>query len=86
MLERCWSRNDPGGLRPEWAAKIRRQLSALDAASRPAELDQPGWGFHALRADMASRYALTVSRNRRPTFAWDGEEAVDLDLEDYHGG
>jgi|GEM_PF-5392725 len=28
---------------------------------------------------------MTVSRNWRLTFGWDGEEAVDLDLEDYHG-
>jgi proteic killer suppression protein len=29
---------------------------------------------------------LIVSRNWRLTFGWDGQDAVELDLEDYHGG
>ncbi len=28
---------------------------------------------------------VTVARNWRITFAFDGEDAVDVDLEDYHG-
>jgi proteic killer suppression protein len=44
-----------------------------------------GVGFHALRGDLKGRYAMTLSRNWRLTFGWDGEEAVDVDLEDYHG-
>jgi len=28
---------------------------------------------------------MTVSRNWRLTFGWDGEDAIELDLEDYHG-
>jgi proteic killer suppression protein len=44
-----------------------------------------GAGFHALRGDQKGRYAMTVSRNWRPTFGWDGEDAIDIDLEDYHG-
>jgi proteic killer suppression protein len=34
---------------------------------------------------LKGRYAMTVSRNWRLTFAWDGEDAVHVDLEDYHG-
>ena len=33
----------------------------------------------------AGRYAVTVSRNWRITFAWAGDNATDVDLEDYHG-
>jgi plasmid maintenance system killer protein len=29
--------------------------------------------------------AVTVSRNWRITFSFDGEDAVEIDLEDYHG-
>jgi proteic killer suppression protein len=48
-------------------------------------MNAPGLGFHALTGDQKGRYAVTVSRNWRLTFAWDGDGAVDLDLEDYHG-
>jgi proteic killer suppression protein len=44
-----------------------------------------GFGFHALKGDQAGRFAVTVSRNWRITFAFDGEDAVEVDLEDYHG-
>ena len=42
-------------------------------------------GFHALRGDLKGRYAMIVSRNWRLTFGWDGEDAIEVDLEDYHG-
>jgi len=44
-----------------------------------------GAGFHALRGDFKGRYAMAVSRNWRLTFGWDGEDAIEVDLEDYHG-
>lgn len=81
-LKRLWTRNDTSGIRPEWLAKV---LNRLDVASRPGDLDTPGSGFHALTGDMAGRYALSVSRNWRLTFTFDGQDAAELDLEDYHG-
>ena len=33
---------------------------------------------------MAGRFAITVSRNWRLTFGFDGDDAVQVDLEDYH--
>lgn len=84
-LRRLWVRNDSSGIAPEWLPKVKRQLFALEAAHRPAELDRPGFGFHALKGDLGGRFALTVSRNWRLTFGWDGQDAVDIDLEDYHG-
>lgn len=33
---------------------------------------------------MAGRYAVDATGNWRVTFAWDGADAVDVDLEDYH--
>lgn len=84
-LKRFWERDDASGIRPDWVSRIGRQLDALDIATNPEELNVPGYGFHALKADLAGRYAITVSRNWRITFAFDGEDAVDVDLEDYHG-
>ena len=84
-LQRFWTRSDASGLRPDWVSKVDRLLRALDAAKLPKDLAIPGTGFHALRGDLRDRYAMTVSRNWRMTFGWDGEDAVDIDLEDYHG-
>jgi proteic killer suppression protein len=84
-LHRFWTRSDASGLRPDWVSKVNRLLRQLDAAKQPKDLAIPGTGYHALRGDLKARYAMTVSRNWRMTFDWDGEDAVDIDLEDYHG-
>ena len=84
-LRRFWVRADASKLRPDWVAKTTRLLSALDQATRPEDMNLPGSGFHALTGDMAGRYACTVSRNWRLTFGFKGGDAVEVDLEDYHG-
>ena len=84
-LKRFWTKSDASGLRPEWARKVERQLALLDQAGRPRDMDIVTLGFHALTGDHAGRYAVTVSRNWRLTFAFEGQDAVDVDLEDYHG-
>jgi proteic killer suppression protein len=63
--------------------KVRRQLTALDAAAKPEDMNLPGWRFHGLEGD-PKRYAVDVSGNYRLTWGWDDPDAVDVDLEDYH--
>ena len=64
--------------------RIERMLDRLDAASRPGDINVPGWQFHPLRGDREGTFAVSVTGNLRVTFAFDGEDAVDVDLEDYH--
>jgi proteic killer suppression protein len=85
VLKRYWTRSDASGLRPDSVRRLGRQLDALDAATRPDDMNVIGFGFHALTGDKAGRYAVTVSRNWRLTFAFAGDDAVEVDLEDYHG-
>lgn len=84
-LERFWTRGDASRLRPDWIPKLGRMLDALDLARSPDDMAVFGAGFHALRGDLKGRYAMTVSRNWRLTFGWQGEDAIEVDLEDYHG-
>jgi len=37
-----------------------------------------------IKGDQAGSYSGRVSRNWRITFRWDGNDAIDVDLEDYH--
>ena len=76
-LRRLWVRNDPRGIRPDWVRKVRSFLIRLDSAQRPEDLDTPGSGFHALTGDLTRRYW-------RLTFAFEEQDAEDLNLEDYH--
>lgn len=72
-------------MRPDWRNKIRIVLSRLDVARMPGDMHLPGLRFHALTGNLKGRFSVSVSPNWRITFAWDGEDAVDVDLEDYHG-
>lgn len=47
-------------------------------------MNVPGFRFHQLKGERKDSYAVSVSGNWRITFKFDGENAVDVDLEDYH--
>lgn len=59
-------------------------LVVLNAARAPEDLNLPGYRFHALKGEAKGRYAVDASGNWRITFGFDGEDAIDVDLEDYH--
>ena len=44
----------------------------------------PGYKFHRLSGKRKGSHAVTVTGNWRITFRFDGENAVEADLEDYH--
>lgn len=64
--------------------RVVRILSALDAATLPQQMDIPGLRFHALKGDQKGRFAVNASGNWRVTFGWSGDDAIEVDLEDYH--
>lgn len=84
-LSRYWLKGDASRIRPDWVRRVRLILSQLDATRSPTEMDLPGLYFHALTGDRAGRFSVLVSRNWRITFAFEGENAIDIDMEDYHG-
>jgi toxin HigB-1 len=84
-LKRFWQKNDAAGIRPDWVNRVRLVLSLLDKAARPEDANVPGLNFHALTGGQTGRFSLLVSRNWRITFAWQDIDAIDVDLEDYHG-
>jgi proteic killer suppression protein len=44
----------------------------------------PGYKFHLLLGELKGTYAVSVTKNWRITFKFDGEDAIDVNLEDYH--
>jgi proteic killer suppression protein len=63
---------------------LGRILLALDAATEPKDMDLPGFLFHGLSGDQKGRYSVWATGNWRVTFGWSGEDATDVNLEDYH--
>ncbi len=83
-LRDYWTRGQAKGLNTDWIRRLRRILSGLEAAERPEQMNYPGSYFHPLKGDRVGRYAVRLSANMRVTFGWDGDGAVDVDIEDYH--
>lgn len=83
-LQRFAGSGDGSKLPVQQLERVSRILRALDAASSPQAMILPGYKFHGLRGRDKGRYSVWVTGNYRITFAFDGEDAVDVDLEDYH--
>jgi toxin HigB-1 len=64
--------------------RVERIVTELDSAKLPEDMNSPGLRFHGLKGKDKGRYAVDASGNWRVTFGWDGDDAVDVDLEDYH--
>lgn len=84
VLSKAYENGSARGLPPDHAAKIRRALFALDQASLPDDLRQPGFGLHALTGDRAGCWSIVISRNWRITFRFRDGDVYDVDYEDYH--
>jgi proteic killer suppression protein len=83
-LERFFGTADERRLSVQNTRRIANILRALDDASRPEDMNLPGFRFHALVGRDKGRYAVNASGNSRITFGWKDGDAIDVDLEDYH--
>lgn len=83
-LKKYWERNDASKLPQDRIARIAMILDRLDASTKPEDLNLAGLQFHQLAGKSKGRFAVSVSANGRITFAWDGDNAADIDFEDYH--
>lgn len=72
------------GIRPEHAGRLRLLLGRLAIATGPRDMALPGLRLHPIRGRRSGRWSVSVSGNWRVTFAFNGEEAVDVNYEDYH--
>ena len=70
-------------VRADLAARLLRRLDAIAAARTPQALHLPGFDFHALQG-RPRRYSVHVNGPWCVTFGWDGEDAIEVDLENYH--
>ncbi len=82
-LERLWLTGRSTKIRPDLKSRCLRRLDALNEASTPRDMNIPGFNFHALRGK-PKRYSVHVNGPWCVTFGWDDNDAVDVDLEQYH--
>ena len=83
-IERFFREGSKAGIQPQHAKRLRLQLGRLDGARSAADMDLPGWRWHKLTGDLSGHWAVWVDKNWRLTFAFEGNDAVLIDYQDYH--
>jgi proteic killer suppression protein len=83
-LERFFKTGSKAGIQPHHGARLRRLLTALDAAKSPSDLSTPvSYWLHRLKGK-EKHWSLWVDANYRLTFDFEGEDAILVDYRDYH--
>jgi proteic killer suppression protein len=83
-LKRLFERGDRSLIGADLVHRVENILSTLDAADSPLALDLPGYRLHRLKGDRKEFWAVTVRANWRMVFRFEGGDAFDVELLDYH--
>jgi toxin HigB-1 len=83
-LKRLFERDDRSGIRPDLVDTVQEILTVLDDAATPRELNLPGYRLHPLKGDLKGVWSVTVRANWRIVFRFEGTDAFDVELIDYH--
>ncbi len=83
-LKRLFERCDRAQVRADMLDKIENILAVLDHANEPDKMNLPGFHLHPLTGDLRGFWSVTVRANWRVIWRFDGADAVDVDLIDYH--
>lgn len=83
-LERLFTSGKSRGLNAQHVPRLRRLLASLAAATNPLNMNIAGYPLHQLAGKRKGEWAVSVSGNWRLVFRFEGENATDVDLVDYH--
>ncbi|MCL5669091.1 MAG: type II toxin-antitoxin system RelE/ParE family toxin [Gammaproteobacteria bacterium] len=83
-LEKFFKVRSKAGIQPQHAARLRIQLTALNIAETPEDMNVPGWKLHRLKGDKNLFWAVWVDKNWRLIFRFQGQDVEHVDYLDYH--
>ena len=72
------------GIQSKHAVRIELQLTYLNLARSPAEMQVAGWNLHPLKGKDRGLWAVKVNGNWRLTFGFEEGNAILVDYRDYH--
>lgn len=83
-LRRLFEDDDRSKVNTQDVEKLRRILARLNQSRAPSDMDAPGFRLHPLKGELKGFWAVTVRANWRVIFRFEGEDAADVDVIDYH--
>lgn len=82
-LQLLFEQDDGKKIRADQLDRLQLILSALNAAERIEDMNQPTFPLHPLKGDRKGSWAVTVRANWRVTFQFTQGHVYDVDLENY---
>ena len=83
-LAEIWENGQTKKIDAKMHARILRRLDRLEIATRPDEMNVPGFDFHPLRGFKPARYSVHVNGPWCITFEFEDGDASRIDFEQYH--
>ena len=83
-LKRLYERGDRGRIRPDLIHTVEDILARLDEAETSQAMNLPGYRLHPLKGGLKGFWSVTVRANWRIIFRFEGADAFDVELTDYH--
>ena len=83
-LENFFYDDDPSKIKADQADRIETRLDRLDAATSPNDMRLPGYQLHKLEPKKKGRYSVHINGPWCITFEFDGQDAINVDYEQYH--
>ena len=83
-IQHLFKTGSKAGINPAHAEKLVNRLQVLDFAKSAPDMNMPGWGLHKLTGELKGHWAVKVSGNWRLTFAFERQDAILVDYQDYH--
>jgi proteic killer suppression protein len=83
-LAELWAKGRTVKIDAKMRKRVLIRLDRLNAATAPAQMNLPGFDFHALKGFVPTRYSVYVNGPWCITFEFDSGEALRVDFEQYH--
>jgi proteic killer suppression protein len=83
-IERFFKTGSKTGIQPKHEARLRIQLTTLNLASTPLDMNRDPWSWHPLKGKLKGHWSVSVNGNWRLTFTFEDEDAILVDYQDYH--
>ncbi|MBN2001509.1 type II toxin-antitoxin system RelE/ParE family toxin [candidate division KSB1 bacterium] len=83
-IEKLFLEDDRSKVNQDHVLKLLRILDRLDASTCPQDMNLPGYRLHELKGKYKNYWSVWVTGNWRVIFQFQGQEAINVDYQDYH--
>ncbi len=83
-LAELWNKGRTAKIAAQMQDRILRRLDRLNVATKPEDMNLPGFDFHSLTGFNPKRYTVHVNGPWCITFEFKDGDALRVDFEQYH--